>query len=213
MVVEILVLRLFFPAKTSVDLPWEVVSGTCDRLGTVTQCQKKHKWHIFSDLWIRMSMFTVQNKWDRCGFFTRDIWSLKSSHKVGTHKILLLYSRIFPFLIWILYWCRASKWDTLRLRETAVRLHGAHSNNEIATTTYLVCCVYDIVCVRGNMDSIAIGVTGTSHIARRQIWIHTLKIMNSYTRRPMNSYIYMNSYPPGDLSFHAYEFVCIRWYI
>ena len=27
MVVEILVLRLFFPAKTSVDLPWEEVRG------------------------------------------------------------------------------------------------------------------------------------------------------------------------------------------
>jgi hypothetical protein len=29
----------------------------------------------------------------------------------------------------------------------------------------------------------------------------------------MNSYILYEFISPGDLSFHAYEFICIRWYI
>ena len=131
-------------------LEWHTI--TRDRLSTVTQCQKKHKWPVmkeFGDLykfdqWIRTNtIFTVQNKWDRCGFFTRDIWSLKSSHKVGTHKILLFYSRIFPFLIWILYWYRASKWDTWgwgRLQCACTAPAPQHN----------IWCVVCMICVRGN---------------------------------------------------------------
>ena len=160
-------------------------SVTCDRLGTVTQCQKKHKWHIFSDLWIRMSMFTVQNKWDRCGFFTRDIWSLKSSHKVGTHKILLLYSRIFPFLIWIhcidIVLQNETRWGWGRLQCACTAPAPQH-----------IWCVVCMICVRGNMDSITIGAPHTS-------------------RAPpdMNSYIEKYEFISGDLWIHTFVWIHI----
>ncbi len=50
------------------------------------------------------------------------------------------------------------------------------------------------------------------HTLRRQIWIHTLKSTNSYTRWPMNSFIHMNSYTLWPMNSYIRQNVWIHMY-